>query len=161
MPSATILPAVDDRDPIAERVRLEHVVRREQDRLPRVGECRDRRSQLAGADRIEADRGLVEEHHRRVVQQAASDVQALLHPPRVALGPLVLAPIEPDELDQLLDPCLLFTRGDPVELGEVAQVVVAREPLVDPALAAEDVADPFSHLARLLDDVVAEYTGLS
>ena len=73
----------------------------------------------------------------------------------------MLSPFEADELEQLLDPRFLFTRGDPVELGEVAQVVVARKPLVDPALAAEDVADPFPHLARLLDDVVAEDTGLS
>ena len=84
-------------------------------------------------------------------------MQALLHPARVALGALVLAALEPDELEQLLDALLLDLRGHAVELGEVAQVVVAGEPLVDAALAAEDVPDALPHLARVLDDVVAEH----
>ena len=46
--------------------------------------------------------------------------------------------------------------GHRVQLGEVAQVVERREPLVEAALAAEDVADPLAHLARVLDDVEAE-----
>jgi hypothetical protein len=91
------------------------------------------------------------------VQQAARDVQALLHPARVALGALVLASLEADDLEQLLDPAPLFARGDAVELGEVAEVVVAGEALVDAALAAEDVADPLAHLVRLLDDVQPEH----
>ena len=105
------LAAVDDRDPVAERVRLEHVMRREQDRLARLRERGDRCAELARADRIEPDRGLVEEHHRRVVQQAAGDVEALLHPARVALGALVLA-LEADELDGVLDP-RWFSAGTP------------------------------------------------
>ena len=125
--------------------------------MPGLGERRDRGAELARADRVEPDRRLVEEDDRRVVQQAAGDVQALLHPARVALDALVLAPLEADELEQLLDP-----RPDPlarhaVELREVAQVVEAGEPLVDAAVAAEDVADPLPHLARVLDDVVAEH----
>ena len=91
------------------------------------------------------------------MEQPTGDVQALLHPARVALGALVLAALEPDELEQLLDPRLLDLRGHAVELGEVAQVVVAGEPFVDAALAAEDVADSLAHLPRFLDDVVAEH----
>ena len=51
----------------------------------------------------------------------------------------------------------LAARLDGVELGEVAQVVECREPLVEAALAAEDVPDPLAHPARVLDDVVAEH----
>ena len=50
--------------------------------------------------------------------------------------------------------------GDAVELGEVAQVVARREPLVEAAVAAEDVADPLPHLARVVDDVEAEHARL-
>ena len=140
----------DHRDAVAEGVGLEHVVRGQQDGLPRLGERGDRGAQLAGADRVEPDRGLVEEDDRRVVQQPAGHVQALLHPPRVALDPLLLAPLQPDELEQLLDPGPDSLAGNAVELGEVAQVVEPREPLVDAALAAEDVADPLAHLRASL-----------
>ena len=161
MPSATIVALRDDRDPVAERVGLEHVVGRQQDRLARVGERGDRRAELARAHGVEADRRLVEEEHLRVVEQPAGDVQALLHPARVTLGTLVLPALEPDELEQLVDPRLLDLRGHSVELGEVAQVVVAGKPFVDAALAAEDVADPLPHLPRVLDDVVAEHARAS
>ena len=47
--------------------------------------------------------------------------------------------------------------GHRVELGEVAQVVVRGEALVQPALAPEHVADPLPHLARVLDHVEPEH----
>jgi len=84
-------------------------------------------------------------------------VRVPLHAARVALGALVFAALEPDQLQELFDPRLLDLRRHAVELGEVAQVVVAGEPLVDAALAAEDVADPLPDLARVLDDVEAEH----
>ena len=88
-------------------------------------------AQLAGADRVDADRRLVEEDDRRVVQQPARDVEPLAHAARVALDALLLAAREADELEQLGDPRLLLARRDGVELGEVAQVVEAGEPLVE------------------------------
>ena len=78
-------------------------------------------------------------------------------PRRVALDPLLLAALQADQLEQLVDPRALAARVDAVELGEVAQVVERREPLVEAAVAAEDVADPLAHPARVLDDVVAEH----
>ena len=132
-------------------------MRRQQDRLPRRRERGDRRAQLAGPDRIEPDRRLVEEEHLRVVQEAAGDVQPLLHAARVPLRPLVLAAFQPDEVEQLLDPALLRPRRHAVELGEVAKIVVPGEPFIDAALAAEDVANPLANLARILDDVPAEH----
>ena len=53
--------------------------------------------------------------------------------------------------------CFLLLRRHAVQLGEVPEVVVAGEALVDAALAAEDVADPLAHFARVLDDVVSEH----
>jgi hypothetical protein len=69
----------------------------------------------------------------------------------------VLASLQADELEQLLDPRLLMLGRYAVELGEVAQIVVAREPLVDAALPAEDVADPLAYLACLLHHVEPEH----
>ena len=42
--------------------------------------------------------------HRRVVEQAARDVQPLAHAARVALDALLLAARQADELEQLVDP---------------------------------------------------------
>jgi hypothetical protein len=41
----------------------------EQHRLAGVGEGGDGGAQLAGADRVDTDGGLVQEQHRRIVQQ--------------------------------------------------------------------------------------------
>ena len=117
-------------------------------------------AELTRADGVDADRRLVEEDHRRVVQQAAGDVEPLAHAARVPLDPLLLAAREPDELEQLLDPRPLAAGLDAVELGEVAQVVERGEPLVEAAVAAEDVADPLPHPARVLDDVAPEHARL-
>ena len=91
------------------------------------------------------------------MQQAARDVEPLPHAAAVALDPLALAAVEPDEPEQLLDPRPLAPRLDAVELGEVAQVVERGEPLVEAAVAAEDVADLLAHAPRVADDVVAEH----
>ena len=60
----------DHRDPVAERVGLEHVVRRQQHGLARRRQAGDRRAQLARADGVDADRRLVEEDDLGVVQDA-------------------------------------------------------------------------------------------
>jgi hypothetical protein len=147
----------DHGDPVAEGVRLEHVVRGQEHGLPGGRQRGDRRAQLARADRIDADRGLVEEDDGWVVQEAARDVQPLAHAARVALDALLLAALQADELEQLVDAGALRARLDGVELGEVAQVVQRRQPLVEAAVAAEDVADVLAHPARVVDDVVAEH----
>ena len=106
-------------------------------------------AQVAGADGVDADRRLVEEDDLGVVQDPARDVQPLAHAARVALDALLLAALQADELEHLVDPVALCLAGDAVELGEVAEVVVRGEPLVEPAVAAEDVADPLANLARV------------
>src|SRR5205807_9837340 len=121
----------------------------------------DRRPELARPDRVEADRRLVEEEDGRVVQEPARDMEPLPHAARIALDALVLAAAEPDEVEELGDAALLLAGRHAVELGEVAEVVERGEPLVDPAVPAEDVADPPAHLARVLDDVEAEHARLA
>src|SRR5205085_5903061 len=113
-------------------------------------------AQLAGADRIESERRLVEEEHRRLVEDSACDVKSLAHAAGVALDPLPLTPRESDELQHLGDPATLVARVDSVELGEVAEVVEPGKAVVEPALAAEDVADPPPNLVCLPHDVKPE-----
>ena len=113
------------------------------------------------ADGIEADRRLVEEEHQRVVDEPARDVHPLAHSARIALDPLLLTAVQPDELQQLVDPAGLVARRDAVELGEVAEVVVRGQPLVEAALAAEHIAHLSPHLLGVLDDVVAEHAPFS
>ena len=131
-------------------------MRRQQHRLAGRLEVADRGAELAGADRVDPDRRLVEEEHRGVVEQAAGDVEALPHAAGVPLDALFLTALQPDHLEQLVDPRPLALRVDAVELGEVAQVVERREPLVQPAVAAEDVPDPLAHPVRVVDDVASE-----
>jgi hypothetical protein len=64
----------DHRHAVAEAVRLEHVVGGEQHRLAGVGEGGDGGARLAGPDRVDTDGGLVQEQHRRIVQQPPGDV---------------------------------------------------------------------------------------
>ena len=134
-------------------------MRGQQHRLAGCSQRLDRRPQLAGADRVDADRRFVEEHHLGIVQEAARDVQALAHAARVALDPLALTSAQPDQLQQLRDASLPRARRHAVELGEIAQVVERRDPLVGTAVAAEHIADAAPHLTRLLDHVHAEHAG--
>ena len=125
--------------------------------MPCSRSVRDRAAQLAGADRVDADRRLVEEEHLGVVQQPAGDVQPLPHAAGEALDALLLAAGEADHLEQVADPLPLLARGDAVQLGEVAQVVERVEPFVEAAVAAEDVADVAADLAGVGDHVVPEH----
>jgi hypothetical protein len=134
-------------------------VRRQQDRLARLPQAADRLPKLASADRIEADRRLVQEQDRRIVQQAPRDVQSLPHPAGIRLDALVLAALERDELEQLVDARALSPRRHPVDVREVAQVIEAGESAVEPAIAAEDIADTRAHLSCLLRYVETEHAG--
>src|SRR5439155_10897249 len=85
------------------------------------------------------------------------DVQALSHASVVALDALAFAAQKPDQLEHLVDAHPLGLAAHAVQLGEIAEVVETGEPLVEPALAAEYIADPLADLARLADDVVPEH----
>src|SRR5581483_7411953 len=101
-------------DAVAERVGLEHVVRREQNRLAGRDQVSDRLAQLACADGIDADGRLVEEYDLGVVEDPARDVEALAHAARVPLDALALAPLQTDELEHLVDAAALLLAGHAV-----------------------------------------------
>ena len=100
----------------------------------------------ARAYRIEADRGLVQEEHRRIVEQRARHVEALLHAPGVPFNPLSAPVGQPHELQQVRDPPAGEIGVHAVETGEVAEVVQPRKPPVEATLTAEDETDLTLHL---------------
>ena len=64
-PSARMRAQVHQRDPVAQRVGLLHVVRGEQHRHPGgVAQLLDALPDAVAGDRVEADRGLVEDEQR-------------------------------------------------------------------------------------------------
>ena len=107
VPSATILPVVDDPDPVGEDVRLLQVLRREEDGdailAPQAGDLLpERRPAL----RVEAGRRLVEEEDPRAVDEREREVEPALHPARVAGHLPVGRVLEPDALEQVVGPNL-------------------------------------------------------
>ena len=158
VPSATIRPLFDHGDAVAELVGLEHVVRRQQHGLAGPGQPGDRRAQLPGADRVDPDRRLVEEDDRRdrgraPARRAAAAACRASRPSTRSFS----RPASPTRSSSSAIRGFCSRAGHRVELGEVAQVVVRGEPLVQPPLAAEHVADALPHLARVLDHVESEH----
>ena len=94
---------VDDDHPLAQRLDVGHVVARQQHRRARplvvLGE--ERADPLLGGD-VEPDRRLVEEQHRRPMQQGAADLGLHPLPERQVADRLGDQVAEVEELDQLV-----------------------------------------------------------
>jgi hypothetical protein len=111
---------VDDGDPLAQLVRLGHVVGRQQDGPPghRGLPGRHQLPDRSSGCHVEAERRLVEEQDPRVVEQAAGHVHllALAGGQRAhALQPLLA---QADGLDQLVDAAPAILARQAVELAE-------------------------------------------
>src|SRR5687767_6546106 len=155
------LSVIDDRDAVAQLVRLFHVVRREQDRAALPLQVAHAVAEVARGLRIEPDGRLVQDHERRIRQQRAGEREALAHAGRVALDVVVGAVRELHAHERCLDPGTRLTRRHVVQRGEVLEVLARGELPVEAALAGEHRADPGADLARLLHDVDAEHARLA
>ena len=118
--------AVHDRDAIAQRLGLVEVVRRQHDGAVLGGDRADHVPEVAARLRVEAGRGLVEEHDLGVVHEREGDREALLlaarELPRLRLGLL----LEADERQQARRPA--FERHA-VEAREEVEQLGRREVL--------------------------------
>src|SRR5262249_31729940 len=150
------LALLDHRDAVADRVGLEHVMRRQEDGRALVREPAHEAPQLPSADRVEPDGRLVEKEHLWLVEQTASEVQALLHAARVTLDLVVLPALQVQDLEELLDSPAGHVGRDLIEVGEIAEGVEPAPPPVPPPLGAEDEADALAHGPRIPDRVEAE-----
>ena len=85
------LALVDDRDRVARLLDLVQQVRREHDRASFLDEGADHEPELLHARRVEAVHRLVEDQQLGIGEQRAGDAEALTHPERIRLHPLVRA----------------------------------------------------------------------
>ena len=147
------LAVVDDRDAVAERVRLLEVVRRQEHGRAGVAQLAHLVPHPRAALRIEARRRLVEEQQLRQVHEPDADVEPALLPAGIGLRRAVGAVGELERGDQLrgalhgaralvmpVEPSLHDQLGAPRDLGCAA------------ALLAH-VADLVAHLGRVVQEV--------
>ena len=92
--------AVDDPDVVGELVGLLQVLGGEEDGRPVVVEGPHLLPDRFAADRVEAGGRLVEEEHARLVDEGRGEVEAALHPARVAADAAVGGVGEADPLEQ-------------------------------------------------------------
>src|SRR6476469_6187034 len=92
-------PGLDDRDPIAQRLRLVEVVRRQQDGLAQVLQRADRAPGVAPRRRVEAGRRLVEEDQLGVADQREGQVEPALLAARERPDPSVGLLAQAGDLD--------------------------------------------------------------
>src|SRR2546422_7665772 len=149
------LAQVDDRDALAELVRLFHVLGRQEDRhvLLRVKATqilphRDPRL------RVEAGRGLVQEQDSRVVHEAGTQVEPPPHPARVRVGPAVRGVLQLQDIEELLDALLNERVGHVIEPPDQPEVLTSREVSVDPDRLSR-VADDAPDLRPIALDIEA------
>src|SRR5207248_4692179 len=88
---------LDDRDPVAERLRLVEIVGREEQRLAELLQPPDRGPGGSPRGRVEAGRGLVEEDQLGVTDEREREVEPAALAARELLRELVLLAVEPDE----------------------------------------------------------------
>ena len=132
------LAVVHDRHPIAELVGLLHVVGRQQDRLPLAVQLAEDLPQRQAALRVQARGRLVEEQHRRAVEDRARHHQPLGHPARERvdrrLGPFR----ELELLEQLIGDAPRLRRADAEQAAVEVQVLPHGQLPVERVLLGDD-----------------------
>src|SRR5881296_200238 len=139
------LAQVDDRDPLAELVRLFHVLGREEDRhvlLPvqaaQVLPHRDPRL------RVEAGGRLIQEQDPRVMYEPGTEIQSPAHPARVRVRAAVRSIFQLQDLEELLDALFDKRVGHVIEPADEPKVLASGEFSVDPdrlSSIADDAPD--------------------
>jgi hypothetical protein len=143
---------IDDRDAVAERVGLLHVVRGEEDRGALAAQSADLVPHAGPALRVEPGGGLVEEEHLRFVDDAHRDV----HPPplatRVCLAGTVGEVGEREGFQGGPGPADRLALADVVH-PRVQDQLLPRAGVVPRATTLRDVADQLAHLRRIGEKV--------
>ena len=142
------LSVIDDRDPVAQRVRLVKVVRRQKDRRASVVHPPHLIPHAGTALRVEAGGRLVEEKQLRVVDKSQPDVEAALLAACICADLEVGGALELEHLDQLRGSFLGGRDRQPVEAALKDELGASDDLAVGPPGLAH-VPDPFSDLVRL------------
>jgi hypothetical protein len=147
--------AVDDQDAVADRVDFRKDVRREEDG-PLFPETPDRLPDPDDLHRVESDGRLVQDQHRRPVDEGAGERGPLTETLRQVVDLAVRHLLEEAALDRLGDPPLHLGARDALQPRAVGEV------LVDPHLGIEgrglrEISDPGARGERLRDDVESRH----
>src|SRR5216684_2711890 len=152
------LAVVNDADDVAELFDFAHDVRGEDDGFAAVAAFADKGGDGAGGHDVEAEGGLIEDHHRRVVDQGAGNGGFLLH----AGGKLVAAAVAEAVHVQAVEDFVeaLFEGGfiKTVEAAEVFDELLGGEAGIKRGGGGKK-ADVGAHFLGMLDDVVAADEG--
>ena len=147
-------PLVDDGQPIAQLVGFLEVLRGQEDGRPAPVDAAHLLPHGEPAGGVEAGGRLVEEEHLGLVHERRREVQAALHPARVAVDPPVGRVLELDEREQLAGPRGRVTGREAEEPSLQDEKLAARLARVEPGLLQRD-ADPAPDLVRLAGHVHA------
>src|SRR3990172_8649942 len=140
-PDGDDLPVVDNRDAIAQLLRLVHEVRRVDDCLSLAVQLLHDMTELASGRHIHRHSGFVEDQDRRVVDQGFREGEDHPLPRAVRLnGPVDEVP-EFQERDEILDSILADVPRNVIQGPEVIEVLAARELPVQPSVAHQHATD--------------------
>ena len=149
------LAAVDDRDAIAQRLRLVHIMRGERNCEPGLApQPLEQVPHGAPALRVKSDGRLVEEQYFRRMNQPARDLQPPAHPTRVGLHEIVGALSQAHQVDKMLRPLAPQAPGEIVEPAIDVDVLPPGEVEVG-GQRLRNHADRLAHASGLTRDVEA------
>ena len=130
---------VDDTDPVAEAVRLLHVVRREDEGRPHLPpQALDVVPDVLPGLRVEAEGRLVQEDDGRVMQEPARDLESTLHPSGEGLDDGILPVLQVHERQEFLDPLPPDRLRHPVKTCVQLEVLSGGERRVNRGLLEHD-----------------------
>ena len=116
--------------------------------------------QIAARARIESGGGLVEQQHRRMMQQSLGQFEPPLHASGKRLRFFLGAVGETDAAQHFADALLERGAAQAVKMADMRQVLFGRQLDVD-ALLLEDNADAAAHHGRLARHIVVHDQGAS
>ena len=145
---------MDDADGVAELFGFAHHVGGEDDGLAAGAAVADEADDGAGGHDVEADGGLIKNHHRRVVDQRAGDGDFLLHSGRELVAAAVGELADVEQPEELVHAALERPAVQAVQPPEVFDRFPRRQPAVERGGGGEE-ADAGADFFGLVVDVEA------
>ena len=161
-PSARTLPAVEDRDAVADVLHVGQQVAGQQDRLAAAAELDDEVLDLAAADGVQAGGRLVEDEQVGVVDEGLGQADAAGHALGILADGAARARGQADHLQEHLDALAALAAGDLEEPAVVVERLVGVQEAVEVGLLGQE-ADAVLDLdvaGRLAEDPDAALAGV-
>src|SRR5213596_2128072 len=157
-PANQELPMVQERDVVAHLLDLAEEMRAHEDRAALVFQRLDHIADLGHAARIQPGRGLVEDEQVRLVEERLGDRQALLHPFRKLLDPMVRPFCQLDLFEDGFAAIAEILRRHPAEPARVGEGLQGRQVAVE-LRGLDDRTDSSERTRRFPPDIDTEEGG--